>query len=108
MDSPAGNLAVQGWGAANDFVSSEQGTGSGWLVQSAVLSANQLEHYRDGKIIDSAFHAFNTQATDLRIAEEIDGLGFADMDVAAVLIYDRALTEMERQEVQAYLHSKYL
>jgi hypothetical protein len=71
-------------------------------------TANQLDHYRDGEVIDSAFHAFNTQATDLKVAEEIDGSGFADMDVAAVLIYDRALTELERHEVQAYLHSKYL
>ena len=106
-DSPAGNLGVQGWGAGNDFISSEQGTGAGWLIQSAVLSSNQLEQYRDGRVIDSAFHSFNTQATDLKIAEEIDGLGFADMDVAAVLIYDRALTEAERHEVQAYLFSKY-
>lgn len=106
-DPTQGELAVQGGGAANNFVSSEQGTGTGWLVQSAVLSSNQLDHYRDGKLIDSAFHAFNTAATDLVIGEEIDGSGFADMDVAAVLIYDRALTEMERHEVQAYLFSKY-
>ena len=107
-NSPQGNLTVQGFGLDNDFVSAEQGVGSGWLVQSAVLNSSELDHFRDGKLIDSAFHAFNTQADDLKIAEEIDGLGFADMDVAAVLIYDRALTEMERQEVQAYLHSKYL
>lgn len=106
-DSPQGNLAVQGGGAGNNFVSTNQGSGTGWLLQSAVLSANQLDHYRDGELVDSAFHMFNTEATDLMIAQEIDGAGFAGMDVAAVLIYDRALTEMERHEVQAYLHSKY-
>lgn len=107
-DATQGNLAVHGGGSGNNFVSAEQGVGSGWLVQSAVLSDNNLDHYRDGILIDSAFHAFNTQATDLVIGEEIDGSGFADLDVAAVLIYDRALTEMERHEVQAYLFSKYL
>lgn len=107
-NTPQGFLTVQGWDTGNDFVSTEQGTGTGWLSQSAVLSSNQLDHYRDGTLIDSAFHAFNTQATDLVIGEEIGGTGFADMDVAAVLIYDRALTEMERYEVEAYLHSKYL
>ncbi|MEM8946763.1 MAG: Ig-like domain-containing protein [Planctomycetota bacterium] len=107
-DPTTGNLGVQGWGAGNDFVSAEPGVSEGWLVQSAVLSSNNLDHYRDGQLVDTAFHAFSTQTTDLQIGEEIDGLGFADMDVAAVLIYDRALTEMERQEVQAYLHSKYL
>jgi len=106
-DTPQGSLAVQGGGAGNNFVSANQGSGSGWLVQTAVLESDLFDHYRDGELIDSAFHAFNTQATDLKIAEEIDGLGFADMDVAAVLIYDRALTEMERHEVQAYLHTKY-
>ncbi len=104
-DPSQGELTVQG-GGGNNFVSSDQ-AGSGWLIQSAVLSSNQLDHYRDGELIDSAFHAFNTSATDLVIGEEIDGSGFADMDVAAVLIYDRALTEMERHEVQAYLFSKY-
>ncbi len=108
VDSPNGDLTVQGSGTGNDFISSSQGSGSGWLLQSAVLSANQLEHYRDGKLIDAAFHAFDTEATDLVIAEELDGSGFAEMDVASVLIYDRALTEMERHSVQAYLHSKYL
>ena len=107
-NSPQGNLAVQGSGTGNDFVSTNHANGTGWLVQSAVLSSSQIEHYRDGELIDSAFHDFNTQATDLKLAEEIGGLGFADMDVAAVLIYDRALSEMERHEVQAYLHSKYL
>ena len=107
-DDSQGKLTVQGGGASNNFVSANQGAGSGWLAQSAVLSSNQLDHYRDGKLIDSAFHAFNTDATDLVIADEIDGLGFADMDVAAILIYDRALTEMQRHEVQAYLHNKYL
>ncbi len=105
-DTGQGELAVQGGGPANNFVSGNQ-AGSGWLIQSAVLSSNQLDHYRNGELIDSAFHAFNTAATDLVIGEEIDGAGFADMDVAAVLIYDRALSEMERHEVQAYLFSKY-
>ena len=107
VDSPDGNLSVQGFGVNNDFDSGEQGVGSGWLVQSAVLSENLFDHYLDGRLIDSAFHEFGTNATDLRIAEEIGGSGFAEVDVAAVLIYDRALTEIERQQVQAYLHSKY-
>ena len=108
VDPGQGNLAIQGGGAANNFVSTSSGAGFGWLIQSAVLSANQIDHYRDGEIIDSAFHAFNTDAVDLLIGEEIDGSGFVDMDIAAALIYDRALTEMEQHEVQAYLHSKYL
>ena len=107
-NTPDGNLTVQGFGPVNDFVSTNPAVGTGWLIQSAVLDANWLDHYRDGKKVDAAFHAFNTDAVDLKIAEEIGSLGFADMDVAAVLIYDRALSEMERYEVQAYLHTKYL
>lgn len=101
------SLTIQGYGSNNDFISNEPAVGSGWLVQSVVLESNELDHYRDGQVIDSAFHAFNTSAVDLKLAEEIGGLGFADMDIAAVLIYDRALSEMERHEVEAYLYDKY-
>jgi hypothetical protein len=42
------------------------------------------------------------------IAEEIKGQGFVAMDIAAVLIYDRALSDPERAEVEAYLFNRYL
>ncbi|MBN1239617.1 MAG: PQQ-dependent sugar dehydrogenase, partial [Gammaproteobacteria bacterium] len=104
----AGRLMVQAWGNANDFDSGVAGTGQGWLVQSAVLAGGQLTHYRDGNPIDTRTHTYNTALTRIVLGAEIDSSPFIDMQVAAVLVYDRALSANERQQVQSYLQTKYL
>jgi hypothetical protein len=111
VDGGSGGLTVEGFGNGNNFVTTAVGNGAGWLVQSVVLSANAISQYRDGKLIITAAHAFNTDVTSatshLVLAGGI-GSGFADMDIAAVLVYDRALSEAERHQVQAALQTKYL
>ena len=107
VDGTGGDLTLAGWGAGNDFVSNAAGTGTGWLVQSVVLNDNRFEHYSTGSLVDSGFHQFDTGSTQLALAAEISGLGFVDMDMAAVLVYNRALSETERHEVEAYLFDKY-
>ncbi len=110
------NLSVQGWGVQNDEVS---GTSSGnndgvdeWLVQSVVLNNNQMTHYLNGALIDSATQTYATDTTDassrLVIGEEIGNLGFGSLSVASVLIFDRALTDVERAEVEQYLLDRYI
>ena len=41
------------------------------------------------------------------IGAEFDNSPNLDMDVATVLVYDRALSEVERQQVEAYLQQRY-
>ncbi len=101
-----GNLTLQGW--CNDFVTSVKGTGAGWLSQSVVLDGNQFTHYKNGTAIGSGSHTFNTVANRIVIGAEIDSAPYIDVDVAAVLVYDRALDASERSAVEAYLHAKYL
>ncbi len=108
VNGSGGLLTVSDGGAGSGFVSTEPGTGEGWLVQSVLLSADALRQFRDGKLIDTSFHTFDTMLDRLVLAEDIGGLGFADMDIAAVLIYDRALNDQDRQQVEAYLYGKYL
>lgn len=105
-----GQLTIQGWCLEADFHSSTLGTGEGWLVQSALVAGNTLSHYKDGALIDSVHHVFNTDVTSGRIliGAELDGDPFADMDVAAVMVYDRALSSPERLQVESYLQQKYL
>lgn len=103
----AGSLAIQGWGAQNDFTSPAIGLNAGPLVQSAIYAAGQLRHFRDGEQIDVIDHDFATAPARLAIGSEIDGAPFVDMTVAEVLIYDRALSELERQQVQGFLSEKY-
>ena len=94
-------------GFSVDFVSNEFGTGAGWLVQSAVLSGNQLRHFVDGVEIDSATNTYNTGSGPLVLGADLDQLPYVDMQVGALLIYDRALSEAEQQQVQNYLQGKY-
>ncbi len=103
-----GDLMVQGYGPANDFPSTTEGVTGGFLVQSVVLEAGVTSHYRDGLLIDSDTHSFNTDLERLVIGEEIGGVGFSELNVAAVLVYDRALTDAERAQTELYLQTKYL
>jgi len=104
-----GQLAIQGWCLGFDFPSATAGSGTGWLVQSAILSNGTLEHFRDGQVIDTFTHTFATDYSGrLVLGAEIDGTPALDMDLAAVLVYDHALSEAERQDIEAYLQLKYL
>lgn len=107
VDGSSGSLTVQGYGATNDQVSGTTGTGASWLSQSVVLNANTFTHYLNGSLIDTGAHLFDTGGDQIVIGETIGGGGFAEMDVAAVLVYDRALAEAERLYVESYLQEKY-
>lgn len=108
VKSPSGELVLQGWGGGNDLVSSTQGIGARWLVQSAVLSSGTATLYKDGEQIAQFGHTYNTTLSKLVIGEEIANAGFADMDVAAVLIYNRALSDTERAQLDEYLTTEYI
>jgi hypothetical protein len=112
VDGGGGKLTVQGFGGSNDLVSGTQGTGEGWLVQSAVVASDQVTHYKDGSQIDSGTRTYATDLDDTNskfvVGEEIAQGGYADMEIAAVVVYDRALSDTERQEMESYLQEKYL
>jgi glucose/arabinose dehydrogenase len=105
---PDGDLAVQAWGGANDNPTNVDGTGAGWLVQSAVLDGGTLSHYKDGVLTEpSATHTYNTTLDKIVLGAEIDGNPHLDMEVAEILVFDRALTEAERLQVDSYLQEAY-
>ena len=101
-------LMVQGWGTGNDFSASADGVAGGFLVQSVVLQNNVTSHYRNGVLIDSDAHVFNTDLKKLVLGAEIKGLGESQLEVAAALVYDRALDATERAQVESYLQQKYI
>lgn len=104
----SGVLAVMGWGTGNDLDSQTVGLGAGWLIQSVVLHDGTAELFKDGISIARWDHSYNTVLDSFVIAAEIAGFGYQAMDVAAVLVYDRALDDLERAQVGAYLQNKYL
>ena len=111
-DGATGNLSVQGYLGNNDLVSSTLATGQGWQLQSVVLENNSLQHFESGQLIDSWTHTYQTRvdapASKLVIGEALNGAGYSEIEVGAVLVYDRALTSAERQQVETYLSNKYL
>ncbi|MEM1085023.1 MAG: Ig-like domain-containing protein, partial [Verrucomicrobiota bacterium] len=108
VTSPDGFLALQGFGSGNDLLTTEPGTGAGWLVQSAVHDTGTATLFKDGVQVGSPLvNAFNTTLSKIVIGEEIGNAGFATMNVAAVLVYDRALNASEQTQVQDFLFAKY-
>lgn len=111
VDGATGQLAVQGYLGNNDLVSDTAGTGQGWLVQSVVLDNNVLQHFESGVLIDAWTHTYETRVdaptSKLVIGQALNESGFSELEVGAVLVYDRALTNAERQQVETYLADKY-
>jgi hypothetical protein len=106
--TPTGLLAVQGWGSANDFVSTPATAGVGpWLVHGAIVSNNIVTQYHNGVSIGTAAHTYNTGTTVIRLGEELNGNKNLNMDVAEVLVYNRALNAAELQQVTEYFQTRY-
>ncbi|SFR67887.1 Ig-like domain-containing protein, partial [Halogeometricum limi] len=104
----AGRLTVQGFGGGNDFPSSTQGVGAGWLTHSVVHRNGQFTQYAGGSAIGSGTHAFDTRPQVFVVGGEITPAPYTEMRVGAILVYDRALSNTERQQVESYLSQKYL
>jgi hypothetical protein len=102
-----GDLTAQGWCGSNDFSSTTAGTGAGWLVQSIVLEAGVMEHYIDGMLLDTQNHTYSTTLSNMVLGGGLKNTEFTDMQVAAIFVYDRALSPAELQQVDNYLNDKY-
>ena len=101
-----GNLFVQRWCA--DHKSETLGTGAGWMVQAATVSGNTMTHYLNGNVIGTGANGFDTVVDRMVLGAEIDGTPYVDMQVAAVYIYDRALTPQEMEALSTELSLYYL
>ncbi len=100
-----GDLTVQRW--CSDFQTSTPGNGAGWLRQSAIVDGSEVRHYKDGSLLQTDANNLATVSTRFVTGAEIDSNPYLDMDVAAVLLYDVALSEADRIAVENYLSEKY-
>ena len=57
---------------------------------------------------DSGSHGFDTDLQKLVLGAHLTGKSQSQMEIAAVMIYDRALSGSERQDVEEYLQAKYV
>ena len=103
-----GNFVLQGFGGQSDSITSSPAIGTGWSILTAQVADNSGTLSRDGVIISDFAHQYNTVVEQIVLGREIENSGFAGVEVAAVLIYDRALTSLESMNVEVYLRNKYL
>jgi hypothetical protein len=109
VKSPGGELVLVAHSSPNNHLASTAiGAGAGWLVQSGLLHGGVLSLFRNGDLLVSGKANLNTTLTRLVIGQDLAQAGFVPAQVAAVLLYDRALTAMERAEVELYLKRKYI
>ena len=67
----------------------------------------ELVHEVNGVEIDRFTHSYNTQVGPVVLGADLDRSPYVQMQVAAVLMYDRALSEAEQAELESYLDSRY-
>lgn len=109
--SVGGAAMVHRWGVSFDLTSTTTVNGVGWITHSAVFnSAGGWGHYVNGaQIAGSA--STETLATNsggsISLGREIDGSPLVAMGVAEIIVYNRALSDAERLNVEAYLHAQY-
>ena len=118
LNGIGGKMTLQGYGATHDVVTAVDGFGNNdgsagddWMVHSVVYqggASDAYAMYKNGVNIASGTRNFATDVKKLVIGEEIGKAGFGTLEVSALLIYDRALSASERQEVEAYLSEKYV
>lgn len=78
------------------------------MIQSIVVKNNQVQHYKDGVLIESKTVVYNTAADGkVRVGVEINDMAVINMDVASVASWNRALGDTERAQVEAFFKAKY-
>ena len=104
--SRAGNLVIDTSG--QEFSSRANANDFGWVVHAAAVQSNQIRQYVNGELVETHDHTLNTQGGSFRIGAQIDNTDRVAMDVAEVLVYNRALTAQEQQLVNRYLTDTFM
>jgi len=106
--SPSNELSVSGLCPPFRNPSGVAGATGQWMSHGVILSDSLLVHSRDGAAIDTLTHTFATSNGPAVLGRSLEGASWVEMDLAAVLVYNRALSDSERQSVERFLQIKYL
>jgi hypothetical protein len=108
VSASLGNLFLEDFCSANMEASGVAGSGGGWLVQSAMVSGSTLTHYKDGVVIETLpGDVFATADEKIRLGVEHNDGNKVEMDVAEIVVFSRALSSSELQQMQSYFDAKY-
>lgn len=107
--TPEDALMARAGRAESDFSSGLADIGKGWLIQEIVYDGMARKHYKNGTIVSQDyFYRTNVNRSEgLIIGAELEGNPHINMDIATFLAYNHVLSDMERQQVEAYFQSKY-
>ncbi len=108
VDDADGTLVAGGACPDAAFDSDAPGADGAWTSHALLYSGGVVTHTRDGSVVDTFPLALETGVGPAVLGRALDGSAPAMVDVAAVLVYDRALTEPQRHSVERYLRIKYL
>lgn len=109
--SSGGNLFIENYCSIDPVQSGVAGTGQGWIIQAVVLKDGRFQHYKGDDIIQDKVAAWSDDIASIpnriMMGQEISGVSKVKMDVAEALVYNRALTELERIHTLQALSVKY-
>lgn len=100
-----GRMGVENW--CNFANTTQNVVGGGWILQTAVLSNNQVKHYKNADQVGTFSRTFDTQLTRLALGANLDTVRKMNMQIAAMFIYDRALSTSELTAVRQYIQQTY-
>lgn len=101
-------LSVQGWCSENDFKSAFRADNAGWIIQTVLYQSGRLVHAMNSTVVDQRDHRFDTDPAGwIRVGVEHNDDRNVAMDVAEVIVYDRALSSEELATLENYLESLY-
>lgn len=107
----AGQARVAGTCPANEALTDRNLSNMEWVIHSAALESSVLTQRLDGEVISTTQQRFETASANLQrlvIGGDIANDDFVEVSLAAVFIWNRALSEAEIASTSAYLESKYL
>lgn len=108
MQGSSGKLVLGAHGVADTLVSDEDAVGQGWMILESNTKDGVSKLLKDGSEIASYNHDFDTVVTRIIVGGNISGSSSAEMEVACIFVYDKALDASERSEVISYINNTYL
>eukprot|EP00045_Choanoeca_perplexa_P016798 m.231229 g.231229 ORF g.231229 m.231229 type:complete len:1548 (-) comp17363_c0_seq1:115-4758(-) len=87
---------------------SVMGTGEGWMIQTIVYDGTDTTHYKDGTLFQTINgKTYSTTNQAIRMGIEHSGGTKVQVQYAELAVFDRAVSQAEREQIEQYLLLKY-
>lgn len=84
-----------------------QANGAGWLVHSVKHQSSVTTHYKNNSLIQTINSSLNTGNFRITLAGDVDTSPRVEMYIAMALLYDRALSSSEMNQLHDYIEEVY-